>query len=142
MNAYELIGAATGVLALLASVTFWLADRRRTQRRENGELEAGRQARIEAIDKRLIKVEAQTEQLEPLWRDIRFAAVHAATSLLHSPADEYGLDALIDKFRNGTLEPQETQEFAMRLKRVKESNLTPRMRHAAEILLREIERGY
>lgn len=122
----EIVGMITGVLALVASVGFWMLDRRRA-----------RQDEVANLDKRLVKVETQ---IELLLRDVSFAAVQAATQLLHSPENELGLDEYIDRFNAGTLRREDAQEFIVLLKRVRESEPSPVKRHAADVLLREVER--
>lgn len=109
------VGLGTAALGVVASIALWVL----------------------GLERRVVKLETQ---IEPLWRDVSFAAVQAATSLLHSPENELGLDEYIDRFNAGTLDAQQTQEFRRLLQAVRDVGPTLLKRHAADILLREIDR--
>lgn len=133
MSAAEWIGSITGVLALVVTVALWSADRARSRR-------ATMLAEVADVKARLIQVETQIRtQLEPLWKQVRFASVHAASALLHSPDNELGLDRYIEKFMQGDLGHDETLEFIRLLEGVRVSGPTESKRFAADVLLREIE---
>lgn len=94
--------------------------------------------RGQATERRLVTLETKVELM---FRDVSFAAAFAATSTLHREDDGHRLDALIDKFRAGTLTRDDLVEFVKRLRAVENSGQAHE-REAAEVLLRILGHRY
>jgi len=117
------VGTLTGCGALGLSLVAFVVERA-----------CARAKRLVGLEVRVNVVETK---LEPLWKDVSFAAVQAAASLLHSPDNELGLDEFIDRMREGMLTAVERAEFIRLLRAVCETGPTAGKRHAADVLLRE-----
>lgn len=122
----DIIAVVMGAVSLVVSVVGWVGSRLRRAAQ-----------RVATIENRLTTVETK---LEPLWRDVSFAAMHAAANLLHSPDNELGLDRYIEKFVAGEIAEPELRQFVELLQGVRDKGPTASKRYAADILLREIAR--
>lgn len=94
--------------------------------------------RGQANERRLTALETKVELL---FKDVSFAAAFAASATLHREDDRNRLDALIDKFRAGTLTRDDLVEFVRRLRLVEKAGQAHE-REAAEVLLRILGHRY
>lgn len=90
-----------------------------------------------------VKLDHMEKRLSELRSDVMFAAEHVSCRVLHKEDDDFGLDALIDRYESGELTTEQLVLFVQRLQDLAvDDAVDPRERKAADILLRVLNDKY